>query len=109
MHKSATKCNETIGKWCKNKHGASKIIDTFETYQEASNPQLILNLDFTVPTAETLDKMCINNPPYVDKNRDEVRATPIENIVAAKDLLENNRTPTALDTIGKLMSKALLQ
>jgi hypothetical protein len=32
MHKSATKCNETQGKWCKNKHGASKIIDTFETY-----------------------------------------------------------------------------
>jgi hypothetical protein len=27
------KCNETLGKWCKNKHGASKIIDTFETYQ----------------------------------------------------------------------------
>jgi hypothetical protein len=36
MHKSATKCNETIGKWCKNKHGASKIIDTFETYQDPS-------------------------------------------------------------------------
>jgi hypothetical protein len=35
MYKSATKCNETIGKWCKNKHGASKIIDTFETYQRA--------------------------------------------------------------------------
>jgi hypothetical protein len=33
MHKSATKCNETVGKWCKNKHGASKIIDTLETYQ----------------------------------------------------------------------------
>jgi ribonuclease HI len=33
MHESATKCNETVGKWCKNKHGASKIIDTFETYQ----------------------------------------------------------------------------
>jgi hypothetical protein len=33
MHKSTTKCNETLGKWCKNKHGASKIIDTFETYQ----------------------------------------------------------------------------
>jgi hypothetical protein len=26
------KCNETQGKWCKNKHGASKIIDMFETY-----------------------------------------------------------------------------
>jgi hypothetical protein len=36
MHKSATKCNETIGKWCKNKHGASKIIDTFETYQSSA-------------------------------------------------------------------------
>jgi hypothetical protein len=33
MHKNATKCNETQRKWCKNKHGASKIIDTFETYQ----------------------------------------------------------------------------
>jgi hypothetical protein len=33
MHKSATKCNETLGKWCKNKHGASKLIDTLETYQ----------------------------------------------------------------------------
>jgi hypothetical protein len=33
MHKSATKCNETLGKWCKNKHEASKIIDTLETYQ----------------------------------------------------------------------------
>jgi hypothetical protein len=36
MHKSATKCNETVGKWCKNKHGASKIIDTLETYQGAT-------------------------------------------------------------------------
>jgi hypothetical protein len=34
MHKNATKCNETIGKWCKNKHGASKIIETFEMYQQ---------------------------------------------------------------------------
>jgi hypothetical protein len=35
MYKNATKCNETIGKWCKNKHGASKIIDTFETYHSS--------------------------------------------------------------------------
>jgi hypothetical protein len=27
------KCNETLSKWCKNKHGASKIMDTLETYQ----------------------------------------------------------------------------
>jgi hypothetical protein len=32
MHKNATKCNETLRKWCKNKHGASKIMDTLETY-----------------------------------------------------------------------------
>jgi hypothetical protein len=33
------KCNETIGKWCKNKHGASKIIDTLETYHPITVPQ----------------------------------------------------------------------
>jgi hypothetical protein len=33
MHKSATKCNETLSKWCKNKHRVSKIMDTLETYQ----------------------------------------------------------------------------
>jgi hypothetical protein len=38
MHKNTTKCNETLSKWCKNKHGASKIIDTFE-YQRASSPK----------------------------------------------------------------------
>jgi hypothetical protein len=32
MHKNATKCNEILSKWCINKHGASKIMDTFETY-----------------------------------------------------------------------------
>jgi hypothetical protein len=53
--------------------------------------------------------MYIKNPPYVDKNRDEVRATPIENIVAAKELLENNQSPAALETAVKLMAKALVQ
>jgi hypothetical protein len=53
--------------------------------------------------------MYIKNPPYVDKNRDEVRATPIENIVGAKELLENNRSPAAMETSVKLMTKALVQ
>jgi hypothetical protein len=35
MYKNATKCSKTQSKWCINKHGASKIIDTFETYQAA--------------------------------------------------------------------------
>jgi hypothetical protein len=34
--KNATKCNKTQGKWCTKKHGASKIIDTFEMYQNAT-------------------------------------------------------------------------
>jgi hypothetical protein len=63
---------------------------------EGGDSQLARNLEFTMPTVETLARMYIKNPSYVDKNRDEVRATPIENIVAAKDLLENNQSPTAL-------------
>jgi hypothetical protein len=76
---------------------------------EGGDPQLAQNLEFTVPTAETLARMYIKNLPYVDKNRDEVRATPIENIVAAKELLEHNQSPAALETAVKLMTKALVQ
>jgi hypothetical protein len=32
MDKNAMKCNKTQSEWCINKHGASKIIDMFETY-----------------------------------------------------------------------------
>jgi hypothetical protein len=76
---------------------------------EAGDPQLARNLEFTVPTAETLTRMYIKNPPYVDKNHNEVRATPVENNVAAKELLEHNKSPAALETAVKLMTKALVQ
>jgi hypothetical protein len=76
---------------------------------EGGDPQLARNLEFTVPTMETLARMYIKNLPYVDKNRDEVMATPIENIMAAKELLENNQSPTALEMAVKLMTKALVQ
>jgi hypothetical protein len=36
MHKNARKCNETLSKWCKNKHGASKIMDTLKMYHDAT-------------------------------------------------------------------------
>jgi hypothetical protein len=50
MHKSATKCNETLDKWCKNKHRASKIIDTLETYQLLSIiPCALVNVMLLVP------------------------------------------------------------
>jgi hypothetical protein len=76
---------------------------------ECGDPQLARNLEFTVPTAKTLARMYIKNLPYMDKNRDEVRATPIENIVATKELLENNQSPAALETAVMLMMKALVQ
>jgi hypothetical protein len=44
MHKNAMKCNKTQSKWCINKHGASKIIDTFEMYQ--LSPTGSINLSF---------------------------------------------------------------
>jgi phage regulator Rha-like protein len=80
-----------------------------QQFEEGNDPQLIRNLEFTVPTAETLARMYIKNPPYMDKNCDEVRATLVENIVATKELLENKRTPTTIETTVKLMTKALVQ
>jgi hypothetical protein len=53
MHKSATKCNKTVGKWCKNKHGASKIIDTFETYQEPLPKNELLDIFYNGLTVES--------------------------------------------------------
>jgi hypothetical protein len=54
MHKSATKCNKTLGKWCKNKHEASKIIDMFWTYHWTNGLGaigcilLVMNFDYIV-------------------------------------------------------------
>jgi hypothetical protein len=86
-----------------------KYITLIQNQTEGGDPQLARNLEFTMPTAKTLAKMYIKNPPYMDKNHDEVRATPIENIMAAKELLENNQSPAALETAVKLMTKALVQ
>jgi hypothetical protein len=48
-HKNALKCNKTQSKWCINKHGASKIIDTFETYQPAATWNLHTTQLSTLP------------------------------------------------------------
>jgi hypothetical protein len=42
MHKNAMKCNETLSKWCKNKHGASKIMDTLEAYQRVNRIDMVV-------------------------------------------------------------------
>jgi hypothetical protein len=54
MHKSATKCNETVGKWCINKHGASKIIDTLETYHWPSIGGSFYNARKTMCAGKTM-------------------------------------------------------
>jgi hypothetical protein len=48
MHKNITKCNKTLSKWCKNKHVASKIIDTFETYQRSMYFVVMPRVNFIV-------------------------------------------------------------
>jgi hypothetical protein len=62
MHKNTTKYNETLSKWCKNKHGASKIIDTLETYQalmEPANPWIQRpSFPRTAPIDEVLTRQC---------------------------------------------------
>jgi hypothetical protein len=61
MHKSATKCNETLGKWCKNKHGASKIMDTLETYQAPgaiSHPSWVLEQRLLSPKLRLRWRRC---------------------------------------------------
>jgi hypothetical protein len=51
MHKNATKCNETLSKWCKNKHGASKIMDTLEIYHRGRGTSSGLQRSSTAPAA----------------------------------------------------------
>jgi hypothetical protein len=56
MHKNAMKCNKTPSKWCINKHGASTIIDTFETtYKSYTN----VATSSKVPGSKELKKKAI--------------------------------------------------
>jgi hypothetical protein len=56
MHKSAMKCNKTLGKWCKNKHEASKIMDTLETYQEPGQSRGVEGVDYVIRYGAALDE-----------------------------------------------------
>jgi hypothetical protein len=59
------KCNETQGKWCKTKHGASKIIDTFETYQLPPPPPLPLH----TPLLAAYEGQEVPPPPGVPRRQ----------------------------------------
>jgi hypothetical protein len=69
MHKNVTKCNKTLSKWCKNKHGASNIIDTFETYQGVAvgiidSAQVLSAPYIFSPPLPTALFLPINTAPY---------------------------------------------
>jgi hypothetical protein len=93
MHKSATKCNETLGKWCKNKHGASKIIDTLETYHFSS---------FNNKIGKQCQVLAIvgNNSEEFDKNNNSV-LNPT-NIEREANHLAEGQTAESLATREKI-------
>jgi hypothetical protein len=69
MHKSATTCNKTLSKWCKNKHGASKIIDTFETYQCGEDQREQLKGVIGI-ASEALTECYLGLPTVVGRSKD---------------------------------------
>jgi hypothetical protein len=60
MHKNATKCYKTQSKWCKNKHGASKIIDTLRrvTYLLLYVDDIILTACNDALLRQLTDRLC---------------------------------------------------
>jgi hypothetical protein len=88
MHKNATKCNKTQSKWCINKHGASKIIDMFETYH------LYIPLDGKNLKAQSifLETYC-KPPPSSTQDREDPEALPStlpERGITAEGLLHHH-------------------
>jgi hypothetical protein len=69
MYKNAMKCNKTQIKWCINKHGASKIIDTFEMYH---TPAETSNSKSTIQQSPT-SKSQIKAMPAMAASKPEVK------------------------------------
>jgi hypothetical protein len=64
MHKIATKCNKIVDKWCKNKHGVSKIIDTLETYQGSALRPKLGAPSFDLRSGASPFDLCSGAPPF---------------------------------------------
>jgi hypothetical protein len=112
MHKNATKCNKTQSKWCINKHGASKIIDTFETYQSYTNSKrhhrhgsIVENLKHS--DMRNLSRNLDSSFLSVDEQGNIIPKTPEAALVAAKTYLYTTR-PSPGDP-RKYMHRAALQ
>jgi hypothetical protein len=81
MHKNTTKCNETLSKWCKNKHGSSKIIDTFETYQEHDAKSVSGDIVSAKPVDDKPVVLVSDKPvefqPHIDEGKDMSACVPL--------------------------------
>jgi hypothetical protein len=85
MHKNATKCNKTQINWCINKHGALKIIDTFETYQNQAPPTSVVDvlpaIRISPLCATRFCRGCMSPPPAGNRRpgeRDPTATIPIK-------------------------------
>jgi hypothetical protein len=92
MHKNSMKCNKTQSKWCINKHGISKIIDTFETYQPPF--RLYIPLDGKNLKARSIfhETYC-RPPPSSTRDREGPEALPgtlSERGITARGLLRHH-------------------
>jgi hypothetical protein len=82
MHKNTTKCNKTQSKWCTNKHGASKIIDMFETYHHLVHPLtspfrlFIPSVEKTLGARTLFQKIYYMPPPSSMQDREGPEALP---------------------------------
>jgi hypothetical protein len=76
------KCNETLGKWYKNKHGASKIIDTFETYHPAGREVRRLSLGHLVLGRQVLHahliSLCLGDMHAKSRKQRSAMAAAVE-------------------------------
>jgi hypothetical protein len=104
MHKNATKCNETLSKWCKNMHGASKIIDTFETYQRSRARSLGIS-SYRCHIGTRRDAIMVGDFRAVGQNVDpelsDGNAVPGERVAGGPPRADRGATPARDDTGGE--------
>jgi hypothetical protein len=119
------KCNKTQSKWYNNKRGASKIIDTFETYQYARQPMSSFGTRNPTRPGETLSgrtavmgyprsvrpplglrRSKLSNTKNVDERKTETRAGKVCRLVFCDYVLLFNRPSPLIYIRGGWTSRA---
>jgi hypothetical protein len=87
MHKNSTKYNKTLSKWCKNKYGASKIIDTFEMYQAPQGKKVnsVEKTSFLSDKIDAIILMLSNDRAHIDPDN-----VPLASLVAQEEHVDVN-------------------